>query len=95
MRTSQQSLRRLVQQCALAALTAASLCAASAAPALTPLRVAFAPHPFLSHWAVSAPVAQELLDRGHSVLVSPDSGLQRALYGSGAKMSKNVCMFCS
>ena len=35
-----------------------------------PLRVAFAPHPFLSHWAVSAPIAQELLSRGHKVLVS-------------------------
>lgn len=34
-----------------------------------PLRVAFAPHPFLSHWAVSAPIAQELLSRGHKVLV--------------------------
>lgn len=34
-----------------------------------PLRVAFAPHPFLSHWAVSAPIAHELLSRGHKVLV--------------------------
>ena len=33
------------------------------------LRIAFAPHPFLSHWAVSAPIAQELLQRGHKVLV--------------------------
>ena len=34
-----------------------------------PLRVAFAPHPFLSHWAVSAPIAHELLQRGHLALV--------------------------
>lgn len=46
-----------------------SICTASAPPVLAPLRVVFAPHPFLSHWAVSAPVAQELLDRGHRVLV--------------------------
>ncbi|KAL3135835.1 hypothetical protein ABBQ32_007395 [Trebouxia sp. C0010 RCD-2024] len=32
------------------------------------LRIAFAPHPFLSHWAVSAPIAQELLKRGHKAL---------------------------
>ena len=35
-----------------------------------PLRIAFAPHPFLSHWAVSAPIAHELLQRGHKALVS-------------------------
>ena len=46
-----------------------SICTASVPPALAPLGVIFAPHPFLSHWAVSAPVAQELLDRGHRVLV--------------------------
>jgi len=35
-----------------------------------PLRIAFAPHPFLSHWAVSAPIAHELLQHGHKALVS-------------------------
>ena len=40
-----------------------------------PLRVAFAPHPFLSHWAVSAPIAQELLERGHKALVRAHSML--------------------
>ena len=33
------------------------------------LRIAFAPHPFLSHWAVSAPIARELLQRDHKALV--------------------------
>lgn len=37
------------------------------------LRIAFAPHPFLSHWAVSAPIAHELLLRGHKALVSSAS----------------------
>ena len=35
-----------------------------------PLKIAFAPHPFLSHWAVSTPIARELLQRGHKALVS-------------------------
>lgn len=40
-----------------------------------PLRIAFAPHPFLSHWAVSAPIAQELLKRGHKALVRANNRL--------------------
>ena len=55
------------------AVCSVSICAVSAPPALAPLRVVFAPHPFLSHWAVSAPIAQELLHRGHRVLVSMHS----------------------
>ena len=51
------------------AVCSVSICAASAPPVLAPLRIVFAPHPFLSHWAVSAPIAQELLDRGHHILV--------------------------
>lgn len=58
----------LLLQLALTAPALASLTSVNESSA-QPLRIAFAPHPFLSHWAVSAPIAHELLRRGHKALV--------------------------
>jgi len=59
----------LLLQLALTAPALASLTSVNESRA-EQLRIAFAPHPFLSHWAVSAPIAHELLQRGHKALVS-------------------------
>lgn len=55
-----------------------------------PLRIAFAPHPFLSHWAVSAPIAHELLQRGHKALFVASTEDWRSLKATGLADHPNV-----
>ncbi|DBA80999.1 TPA: hypothetical protein ACH3X2_007205 [Trebouxia sp. C0005] len=79
----------LLLQLALIAPALASLTTVNESRA-GPLRIAFAPHPFLSHWAVSAPIAHELLQRGHKALFVASTEDWRSLRATGLAHHPNV-----
>ncbi|DBB08133.1 hypothetical protein WJX82_009623 [Trebouxia sp. C0006] len=79
----------LLLQLALTAPALASLTSVNESSA-EPLRIAFAPHPFLSHWAVSAPIAHELLQRGHKALFVASTEDWCSLRATGLAHHPNV-----